>query len=145
VTLNPIHELLYDLFRAAEEGVSARLSARGWPPLGRAQMSALDVLGEGPTSVAALGRRLTVTRQAAHQTVRQLDDMELISREDDRKLHGARWITLSKKGRHLVLDLADAIEETDRSLEEHLGVGRMWALRKVFSRLEGARLDLKPH
>ncbi len=145
MTLGPIHELFYDLFRAAEEGIAARLGARGWPRLGRAQMSAVRCLSDEETTVAALARGLAVTRQAAHQTVKQLDGLNLISRHGEENDDGVKWITLSDEGRRLVRDLTDAIEETERALEEHLGGGRMWALRKVFDHLAGIEIDLRPH
>jgi DNA-binding MarR family transcriptional regulator len=140
----PIHETLYDLFRAAEEGISARLRTRGWPHLGRAQMATLEVLDGERTTVSALARRLDVTRQAAHQTVKQLDTLGFISRADAADSDGVRWITLSDSGRHLVPELAEAIRQTERKLEERLGVGRMWALRKVFDHLGADKLDLGP-
>jgi DNA-binding MarR family transcriptional regulator len=143
----PIHETLYDLFRSLEDGVAGRLSDQGLPRLGRAQMAVLDTLAggiESATTVAALARSLDITRQAAHQTVKHLDGLGLISRPEETEADASRSIALSDEGRHLVVHLARATADTERALEERLGIGRMWALRKVFNHLGSARIDLGP-
>ncbi len=112
--------------------------------MGRAQTTALRSLSENPTTVAALARRLDVSRQAAHQTVKQLDAWNFISRPEETLEFGPKLVHLTAEGERVATHLAEAIEATETALEDRLGVGRMWALRKVFSHLEGVALDLKP-
>jgi DNA-binding MarR family transcriptional regulator len=138
----PLHNHVYQLFRSIEEGVASRMTARGWPRLGRAQMTAMLALAEDSTSMAQLARRLGVSRQAVHQTVKQLDAWNYVVRQSEARVDGTQIVRLTPAGRHLGIDLTDAIEETEKALEETLGVGRMWALKKVFTHLDTTDMDL---
>lgn len=74
--------LLLRGFRAMVDDVSAELENRGHPGVRPADEFALRAISEGVDTASALGRRLSITKQAAAQRIAILERLGYVEREE---------------------------------------------------------------
>lgn len=88
--------LLLAAFNDLVDSVHEQLAAEGFPGIRASHGFAMQAIGNGCTSVE-LGRRLEVTKQAAAQTARTLEELGLIARVPNQ--HDKRALTLTPTDR----------------------------------------------
>jgi DNA-binding MarR family transcriptional regulator len=89
--------LLLDAFRWMDASLRTSLQSRGWPDVTPAQSLLMANLDGTGTRTAELARRMGVSRQAAHQTVRELEKLGLVEQREDPSNASAKLVQL--KGR----------------------------------------------
>jgi DNA-binding MarR family transcriptional regulator len=140
----PLARLLLDGFRWFETALLRRLAQAGYPGLTMSHSALFAALDRDGTRPAELARRLSVTRQSAHQTVHELVEMglvELIRDPDDRRASLAR---LTGAGRDHVKVARRIFRDLERELERRIGARRVADLRKSLSLDWGDALVTKP-
>src|SRR5215217_1569931 len=75
--------LLLGGFRQLAEGAGAELLRRGYPELRPSQEFAMRAIAAGADSASALGRRLSVSKQAAAKVIGLLEERGYVARMDD--------------------------------------------------------------
>src|SRR5687768_2628854 len=113
--------LLLNGFRWFDAGLLNRLAAAGWPGLRGSHSQVFAHLDQDGTRIAELARRLGVTRQTAHQSVRELRGMGLVELVPDPSNASARLVVLTKRGRENVNAARLAFVELEAELKKRLG------------------------
>src|ERR1700760_4082517 len=75
--------LLLGGFRTLADQATAELTARGYAEIRPAQEFALQAILSGADNASDLGRRLSVTKQAAAKTIATLEERSYVAREPD--------------------------------------------------------------
>jgi DNA-binding MarR family transcriptional regulator len=76
-------QLLLGGFRALVDQATAELVARGYEEIRPAQEFALQAILSGADNTSDIGRRMSVTKQAAAKTVAALEERHYVAREPD--------------------------------------------------------------
>ena len=83
------------------------------------------------TSISALARRAGVTRQAASQQIAALERAGYIERRASATDGRAAIIVQTRRGRALLEDALDIVENLEAAYAEHLGQARLADLKKT--------------
>ncbi|MCF6745808.1 hypothetical protein E9529_16295 [Blastococcus sp. KM273128] len=108
-----------------------RLVELGWPPLSAGQTLLFAHLVPDGVTVAELARRLGNSRQATHEMVRGLVDLDLLCLQDDPRRRGGRLVLLTARGRVLFDDCARVLDDIEATLDR----GHTRALRRSLGAL----------
>jgi DNA-binding MarR family transcriptional regulator len=76
-------QLLLGGFRILADQATAELTARGYEEIRPAQEFALQAILSGADNASDLGRRMSVTKQAAAKTIAALEERNYVAREPD--------------------------------------------------------------
>jgi DNA-binding MarR family transcriptional regulator len=76
-------QLLLGGFRILADEATAELAARGYEEIRPAQEFALQAILSGADNASDLGRRMSVTKQAAAKTIAALEERNYVGREPD--------------------------------------------------------------
>lgn len=113
----PLARQLLLASRWFDERSRAQLSQRGWPPLSAGQTLLFAHLVPDGVTVAELARRLGNSRQATHEMVRGLVDLDLLCLQDDPRRRGGRLVFLTVRGRALFEDSAEVLGAIEATLD----------------------------
>lgn len=122
----------------------SRLRESGWPDVTRAHSLVFAHLDRGGTRSSELARRMGVTRQAMHQTVRELVDLGFLELAPDPKSQRARLIILTRRGKDLVGDARAIFRELEDTLERRIGRKRVARLRRALESDWGGPIATSP-
>lgn len=100
--------LLLGGFRQLADGAGAELSRRGYPELRPSQEFALRAISGGANSASELGRRLSISKQAAAKTISVLEERGFVGRLDDATDSRRKLLTVTPLG-HKVMAQGEAI------------------------------------
>jgi DNA-binding MarR family transcriptional regulator len=143
-TSRPLIDLSLRAHRWFEEAVASRLEAAGWPGITRAHSLVLTHLDRGGTRSIEVARRMGVTRQAAHQTIRDLVALGLLELAADPASHRAKLVVLTRRGNGLVIDARRIFRELEDTLEHRIGRKRLARLRRALESDWGAPVAGRP-
>lgn len=133
--------LLAGAFRRQIDELHAELAAYGHPDARPLHGFALQAIGPNGCTVAALGRRLGVSKQAAAKTAGNLERLGYV----DRSAHpaDARAVSLQRtvRGTDLLRRSAVVFEQQHRVIAEQLGTVRLAALEADLATLAGVDGD----
>jgi DNA-binding MarR family transcriptional regulator len=122
-------------FRAMVDALHADLAERGHPEARPLHGFALQALGPSGTTVAELGRRLGVSKQAAAKTVAGLERFGYVERSPHPSDARAVIVRRALRGEEM-LELSSASFDRIRlKLEKELGVEQVAAIETGLSRL----------
>jgi DNA-binding MarR family transcriptional regulator len=76
-------QLLLGGFRLLADQATAELAARGYEEIRPAQEFALQAILSGADNASDLGRRMSITKQAAAKTIAVLEERNYVAREPD--------------------------------------------------------------
>ncbi|HEY1675632.1 MAG TPA: helix-turn-helix domain-containing protein, partial [Streptosporangiaceae bacterium] len=76
-------QLLLGGFRILADQATVELTARGYEEIRPAQEFALQAILSGADNASDLGRRMSVTKQAAAKTIAALEERNYVAREPD--------------------------------------------------------------
>lgn len=129
----PLGQLLLRRFRWFDESLRSTLLERGWPHVTPAQSMVFAVIDEAGTSTADLARRIGVTRQAVHQTVKDLEALGLVEQISNPSDGRVRLVRLSEAGAANVQAAFLAFVDIERQLGERIGSQRVSQLRSALN------------
>ncbi len=133
--------LLIKGFRWFERGMRLDAEFSHLPPLTAAQLLALASLDKNGTSISELARRSTVTRQAMHQLVGDLQRMNLVETVDSPADKRVKLVKLTLLGRTLDDKAIEVITKLEEELCGRLGAKGVNALRDVLEKDWGAPVE----
>ncbi len=126
----PLGFLLLDGARWFAEGLAARLAASGLE-LTRAEAQVLVALEDEGQRTSELGRRLGVSRQAAHQVVRGLTASGHVRQVVDPRNHSAKRVQYTAKGREAATAVRKVFADMEWDLAIRVGPMRVANLRRA--------------
>ena len=131
--------LLLGGFRSLADRATEELAARGYEDVRPVHDFALQAILSGADNASELGRRMSVTKQSAAQTIAALEDRGYVRREPDptdrRRMRlqvTARGHAMQREGARIFDELreqwneqvgAHAVEQLERTLRQLLGNG----------------------
>ena len=127
-----IGQLLLQGFRWFDASLLKSLKARGWPEQTRPQsmlFANLDI--ESGTRSSELARRIGVSRQAVHQTVRELEALNLVQLAPDPSNQSAKLVQLTDRGLKIVEDAIRVFTDIEKQLGDRIGEDNIVLLRQV--------------
>ncbi|MEU6963536.1 MarR family winged helix-turn-helix transcriptional regulator [Streptomyces chrestomyceticus] len=122
-------QLLGDARRWFEEALLTTMNAAGGPPVTSAQVQLFAVLDTEGTTVAALARRMGVTRQTAHQAVHGLVSAGLLEQAPDPASARQRLIRRTPAGERAHHQAERLLQDLERQLAARIGHDAVNALR----------------
>ena len=121
-----------------EQELRQRTRALGHGDLQLSHARAIALIGDGEMSVSEMARVQGVSRQATGVTVRNLESLGYVRREDDESDARAIRVRLAERGEALVLDTVDALDTLEAEFRQTLGARRFADLVNVAAELHGA-------
>tara|TARA_R110002020_G_scaffold283075_2_gene498787 strand:- start:121 stop:591 length:471 start_codon:yes stop_codon:yes gene_type:complete len=106
--------LLLGSFRHLANGAGAELLRRGYPELRPSQEFAMRAIAGGAKNASELGRRLSISKQAAAKVVGLLEERGYVARIDDVADSRRKLLTVTPMG-HEVMQQGEAIFEDLRA------------------------------
>jgi len=129
----PLARLLLDRFRWTDRALRARLAARGWPEMTPAQslvFASIDLNGTRPSELA---RRIGVSRQAVHQTIAELVEVDLLTLTADPVDGRAKLVVVTDAGRRNISAARESLAEIESELRARIGDESVAALRDALA------------
>ena len=120
--------LLLGGFDAMVDEVVAGLDARGHPGVRPAHEFALRAIDAGADTASELGRRLSVSKQAAAKTIAGLEELGYVERGDDPGDGRRRQVRVTPRGHEMVSIGAALFDDVRARWAEQIGVERLEAL-----------------
>jgi len=136
--------LLLAGFRTLADQATAELAQRGYEDVRPVHDFALRAILSGADSASALGRKMSVTKQAAAKTISILEERRYVTREPDSTDRRRARIRVTDRGLAM-LQAGEAIfDELREEWEQHVGSASLCSLEETLRELVGEqaiRLD----
>ena len=129
--------LLLGGFRFMAEEAAERLAARGYPGVRPAHDFALRAVAGGAESVSEVGRRTSVSKQAAAKTVAFLEENSYILRSADPGDGRRARLKVTERGHSLMHEGEAVFDELRAEWEARVGRERVADLQDALLRLLG--------
>jgi DNA-binding MarR family transcriptional regulator len=100
-----------------------------------AQSRLLAHMGGKPMSMAELGRRLAISRQAVHKTVMELSRRGLLEVKNDPLRRHGKLVVYTDSGRQLNRSGAQLIDHIERDIAKKMGDQDLTKLKVLLSQL----------
>jgi len=126
-------QLFMRAFYWAEEGLQNTLKERGWPQITKTQSQVFISIGEGITRPSEIASRMSVTRQAIHQTINELVDLGYVKLEPDVTDRRAKIVTYTERGNEVGQNTVLGLSEIEAQLIGRIGVDNVQALREALA------------
>jgi DNA-binding MarR family transcriptional regulator len=130
-----LYRLLLRASRAETTTTLQRTHQLGYTDISISDTNLLANLDTEGTSISALARRAGVTRQAASQQIAALERAGYIERRSSDTDGRAVIIVQTPRGRALLDDALDIVEDLEAAYAEHLGQARLDDLKTTLSSL----------
>ncbi|MFJ4879467.1 MarR family winged helix-turn-helix transcriptional regulator [Streptomyces sp. NPDC088745] len=121
--------LFSDARRWFEEGLLAALEEAGVVPVSPTQVQLFAVLDEDGTTVSELARRMSVTRQTAHQAVHGLIAAGLLEQLPDPESARRRLVRRTAEGERTHRQAEDVLTRLEGVLADRIGAEAVAAMR----------------
>lgn len=102
-----------------------------WPHITPAQSRLLALMGGKSASMAELGRRLAISRQAAHKMVNELVRQGILEVKADPERGNAKLVSYTDAGRQVNRAGAKFIEQAELKLAEKIGSSGVEQLKQL--------------
>jgi len=129
--------LLLGGFRFMAEEATDRLAARGYPGVRPAHDFALRAVAAGADSISEVGRRTSVSRQAAAKTVSFLEESGYVLRSPDPGDPRRAHLAVTERGHSLMREGETVFDELRAQWESQVGRDRISDLQDALLRLLG--------
>src|ERR1700733_8449456 len=133
-------QLLLGGFRILVDQATAELVARGYAEIRPAQEFALQAILSGADNASDLGRRLSVTKQAAAKTIATLEERGYVAREPDPADKRRMRLYVTDHGRAMLREGEQIFDELRQQWEKQVGAGPLAQLESTLRQL----VDLAP-
>jgi DNA-binding MarR family transcriptional regulator len=134
-------QLLLRAFRWFDESLVNALHAAGWPEVTRAHSLVFAQLDATGTRTAEIARRAGVSRQAVHQTVRELQRLGLVELVPDPANRSAKLVMATDRGRQSTQVALATLAALEVELTQRLGERRVQTLREALEADWGPIID----
>jgi DNA-binding MarR family transcriptional regulator len=138
--LGVMPRLLLRGLRWFEEGLFALLAEEGWPGIGLTHSAIFGNLDKRGTRESELARRIGVSRQSVHETIRDLQRLELVELIPDSTNRSAKLVVLTPTGRRHVRAAVRAFATLEEELAHRIGARAARELRWALERDWGTPL-----
>ena len=129
--------LLLGGFRQLADAATVELSRRGYPELRPAQEFALRAIAAGATSASELGRRMSISKQAAAKVIALLEGRGYLARLDDEADSRRKLLVVTPLG-HEAMQAGEAIFDELRSVwAQNIGTEALDQLERNLALLVG--------
>ena len=129
--------LLLAGFRSLADGATAELAARGYEDIRPVHDFAMRAIAAGADSASELGRRLSVSKQAAAKTIAVLQERGYVTREPDPRDARRKRLEVTPRGFD-VLHAGEAVfDELRGQWQRQVGAGPLRDLETVLAELTG--------
>jgi DNA-binding MarR family transcriptional regulator len=136
--------LLLGGFRALASRATAELAARGYEDVRPVHEFALQAILAGADNASELGRRMSVTKQAAAQTIAVLEARNYVAREADPADRRRMRLHVTEHGRAMLREGEAIFDELREQWEKQVGASTVSGLEDTLRQLVGnspVRLD----
>jgi DNA-binding MarR family transcriptional regulator len=127
--------LLLGGFRFMADEASVRLTARGHPGVRPAHDFALRAIADGAGSVSEVGRRTSVSKQAAAKTVAFLEEGGYVRRAPDDRDRRSSHLAVTDRGHSLMSEGESVFDELRAEWESLVGHDRVADVQTALERL----------
>ncbi|MEZ6002228.1 MarR family winged helix-turn-helix transcriptional regulator [Hyphomonas sp.] len=112
-------------FSWIDEGLQNYMRSRGWPSVTRPQSMVMAIIVMGVVHPSDIARRLGLTRQAVHKTLRSMIELDMISLVADPSNKRVKIVELTETGLAMRKDSGDAVRLILLLLNDRLGTKRV--------------------
>ena len=131
--------LLLGGYRSLVDGAMAELAARGHEDFRPTHEFAMRAIAAGADSASDLGRRTSVSKQAAAKTLAVLLERGWVSRETDPADSRRKRLQVTARGRDVLAEGEAVFEELRARWAEKIGAAELAALEAHLTTLVGDR------
>jgi DNA-binding MarR family transcriptional regulator len=131
--------LLLGGFHAMVDDVIAELGRRGHPGLRPVHEFALRAIDDGADTASELGRRLSVSKQAAAKTIAALERMGYVEREDDPGDARRKRLRVTARGHDMSAAGRALFDDVRARWAAEVGAERLDALQADLARMVAPR------
>ncbi|MFN4357236.1 MarR family winged helix-turn-helix transcriptional regulator [Sphingopyxis alaskensis] len=125
------HQLIIALFQRfcwLDEGLQARLHARGWPDVNRPQSMVMTNIVSGIVRPSDIARNLGVSRQAIHSTINQMVRLGIVRLDVDPDDRRHMIVSFTETGARMCKDAQRAMDALAAQITARIGQDRFDAL-----------------
>jgi DNA-binding MarR family transcriptional regulator len=133
--------LLLEGFRTMVDMGTAELAKRGHPDVRAVHDFALRAIDAGADSAVALGRRLSVSKQAAAKTIVALEERGYVMREPDGGDGRRKRIIITPLGRQVLTTGEEIFDSIRQQWAERIGSAALQELEQSLRMLVGGNKD----
>ena len=137
-------QLLIGGFRVLADQAAAELVARGYEEIRPPQEFALQAILSGADNASDLGRRMSVTKQAAAKTIAVLEERNYVGREPDPADKRRMRLYVTSHGLAMLREGEGIFDELRQRWEEQVGASPLAQVEATLRQLvgnSGGRLD----
>jgi DNA-binding MarR family transcriptional regulator len=131
-------QLLLGGFRILVDQATAELTARGYEEIRPAQEFALQTILSGADNASDLGRRMSVTKQAAAKTIAALEERNYVAREPDPADKRRMRLYVTAHGLAMLREGAEIFDQLRGQWEEQVGAGALSQVETTLRHLVGS-------
>lgn len=133
-TQTNLGQLIVRAFYWLDEGLQGNLQNQGGPEITHSQSMIMMLIGEGIRRPSAIAQRLGVTRQAVHQSLREMIDVGIVELVSDPEDGRAKIARLSRKGAPIHRKARKILDQLEAELSDRIGKRRVASLRASLER-----------
>lgn len=127
-----------------DEGLQSYIRACGWPEVTRPQSMVMANVVMGVCRPSDIARRLGISRQAIHSTLKSMIDMGMVELADDPTNLRVKVVVLTPTGEAMRRDAQRAMQLMIATLVERIGPEAFEATRRTLAKDWGAPLSFRP-
>jgi DNA-binding MarR family transcriptional regulator len=127
-------QLIVRAFYWIDEGLQSNLQISGGPEITHSQSMIIMLIGEGIRRPSAIAERLGVSRQAVHQSIKDLIDLEVVELVPDPRDGRAKVARLSRKGAPIHRKAQKILNKLEAELGSRIGNQRVASLRDILEK-----------
>ncbi|HEY5397165.1 MAG TPA: MarR family transcriptional regulator [Trebonia sp.] len=131
--------LLLDGFHSMTDDVRAELADRGHPGVRAGHEFTLRAIDAGADTASELGRRLSITKQAAAQAIAVLEQLGYVGREADPGDARVKRLQVTPRGHEMMTLGAGLFDEIRDRWAAQIGAGELDALQAHLAQLTALR------
>jgi len=129
--------LLLGGFRQLADGAGAELLRRGYPELRPSQEFAMRAIAGGADSASELGRRMSISKQAAAKVISVLEERGYVARMDDAKDSRRKLLTVTPLGHEAMAQGEAIFDDLRAAWARKIGEAALDRLQSDLSTLVG--------
>ena len=133
--------LLLGGFRSLAQAATEQLAARGFEDFRPAHDFAMRAIAGGAENASELGRRLSVSKQAAAKTIRLLEERGYVGRDLDAQDARRKRLQLTPRGFEVLRTGEKIFDELRAQWAKEIGVDKLQMVESVLAE----RLTTLPH
>jgi DNA-binding MarR family transcriptional regulator len=115
-----------------DDGLQARLQAKGWGHVSRPQSMVMVNILSGVRRPSDIARNVGVSRQAMHSTLNQMIEMGMLELQDDPEDGRSKLAAITAMGQRMRRDADAAVDALTAELERRIGKANVANLFKAF-------------